>query len=237
MHCPTNAWLSAAGSVPAMRLSTVLAACAPSWPGRLAAHPQRLAGRRRRVSGRHDAWVVHAGQFFVGEQPAQRVGARPLRAASSGTPKPAVHTVSALGRCAPSESTTASGRTSRTRRSSRRHRGGAATSPPSAGPAGSATAPARHRRPRSPGVARPIRMPFRCRSSRRRSPRQARRDGARPALRESFRHTRIQRRDRRIRLRRAPPPAPPRCCRPRRSGSRSPTRRKKPARSCASARV
>ena len=32
MHCPTNAWLSTAGVLPAMRLSTVLAAWAPNGP-------------------------------------------------------------------------------------------------------------------------------------------------------------------------------------------------------------
>ena len=50
MHCPVNAWLTAAAGVPAMRLSTVLAACAPSgmaawqlirsgWPDGAAASP------------------------------------------------------------------------------------------------------------------------------------------------------------------------------------------------------
>ena len=60
-----------------MRLSTVLAACAPSGIGGLAAHPQRQARRRGRVAGGDDAGVVDAGQRLVGEQPAQRVGAQP----------------------------------------------------------------------------------------------------------------------------------------------------------------
>ncbi len=75
-HCPMNAWLSAAGLVPAMRLSTVLAAWTPSGPAAWqlirSGWPDGCGG----VSGRHDARVVHAGQCFIGEQPAQRVGAK-----------------------------------------------------------------------------------------------------------------------------------------------------------------
>ena len=91
MHWPVNAWFSTAGSVPAMRLSTVLAAWAPSGMGGLAAHPQRLARRCGRVAGGHDAGVVDAGQRLVGEQPAERVGAQPaaggqVRHAEPGRP-------------------------------------------------------------------------------------------------------------------------------------------------------
>ena len=50
MHWPVNAWFTTAGWVPAIRLSTVLAACAPSgiaawqlirsgWPDGAAASP------------------------------------------------------------------------------------------------------------------------------------------------------------------------------------------------------
>ena len=80
-----------AGSVPAMRLSTVLRGLRAERSGGLAAHPQRLARRCRRIAGRDDAVVVDAGQRLVGEQPAERVGAQPavrgqLRHAESGRP-------------------------------------------------------------------------------------------------------------------------------------------------------
>ena len=43
----------------------------------LAAHPQRLVGRCGGIPGSDDARIVDAGQRFVGEQPAQRIGAKP----------------------------------------------------------------------------------------------------------------------------------------------------------------
>ncbi|EUA50683.1 hypothetical protein I552_1622 [Mycobacterium xenopi 3993] len=73
-HWPTNAWFSTFGSVPAMRASTVLAACTPSGPAAWqlirSGWPD---GRRRRQPPR--CGVVNAGQGFVGEQPAEGVGA------------------------------------------------------------------------------------------------------------------------------------------------------------------
>ena len=112
MHCPVNAWLIAAGAVPAMRLSTVLAAWAPSgiaawqlirngWSDGAAASPA--------ATMRGSSTLVSVSS--VSSRPSVSVRS-PLRAARSGTPKPAVHTVTALGSTAPSSSTTASGRTS-----------------------------------------------------------------------------------------------------------------------------
>ena len=113
MHWPVNAWFE--------RLR--LGACDPAQhrvgglgaerDRRLAAHPQRQVRRGRRIAGGDDARVVDAGQRLVGEQAADaRRCVRPLRAARSGTPKPAVQIVTALGSPRPSASTTASGSTS-----------------------------------------------------------------------------------------------------------------------------
>ena len=114
MHCPVNAWSTTAGGVPAIRLSTVFAACAPSgsaawqlirsgWPDGAAASPA--------ATMRGSSTLVSVSS--VSSRPSASV-CSPLRAASSGTPKPAVHTVSALGSTSPPVSTTASGRTSPT---------------------------------------------------------------------------------------------------------------------------
>ena len=101
-----------AGAVPAIRLSTVLAACGPSceadaqhmrsgWPDGAAQSP---AATMRRSS-------TLVSVSSVSSRPIASVRS-PLAAARSGTPKPAVQTVIALGRTAPSSKTTASGRTS-----------------------------------------------------------------------------------------------------------------------------
>ena len=96
-HEPTNAWSITAGSVPAMRLSTVLAACAPSgtadwqlirsgWPDGAAASPA--------ATMRSSSTLVSVSS--VSSRPSASVRS-PLVAASSGTPKPAVQMVTALG--------------------------------------------------------------------------------------------------------------------------------------------
>ncbi len=113
-HCPTNAWSITAGSVPAMRASTVLAACTPSGP----------AAWQLIRSGRPDGAAASPAATMCGSSMPVRVSSvssrprasvlKPLRAAKSGTPKPAVHTVTALRSSEPSMSRTAPGATAST---------------------------------------------------------------------------------------------------------------------------
>ncbi len=149
MHCPVNAWLTTAAGVPAMRLSTVFAACAPSgsaawqlirsgWPDGAAASPA--------ATMRGSSTLVSVSS--VSSRPSVSV-CSPLRAASSGTPKPAVHTVTRAGqhRAVSPAPPRRDGPRRPSRSPARRRRGGAATWPPNGGRARSVTAPAFRRRP------------------------------------------------------------------------------------------
>ena len=112
MHDPANAVVEIRRRVPAMRLSTVLAAWGPSGM----ADWQLIRSGRSDGAAQSPAATMRGSSTLVSvssvSKPAHRVGAQPTGAARSGTPKPAVQTVIALGRTAPSPKTTASGRTS-----------------------------------------------------------------------------------------------------------------------------
>ena len=91
MHWPANPTPTGAGGSPAIRLQHRVGGLRAERPRGLAAHPERPVRRRRRVPGRDDALVVHAGQRLVGEQAAQGVGAQPaaggqIRYAEAGGP-------------------------------------------------------------------------------------------------------------------------------------------------------
>ena len=105
MHWPVNAWFTTAGSVPAMRLSTVLAACAPSG---IAAWQLIRSGESDGADASPAATMYGLSTLVsvssVSSRPIASV-ARPLRAARSGTPNPAVQIVTALGSSRPSAST------------------------------------------------------------------------------------------------------------------------------------
>ena len=112
MHWPVNAWFSRLGSVPAMRLSTVLAACAPSG---IAAWQLIRSGRFDGAAASPAATMRVSSTLVrvssVRRRPAPSV-LSPLLAARSGTPKPAVQIVTALAIVRPSARITESGRTS-----------------------------------------------------------------------------------------------------------------------------
>ena len=112
MHWPVNAWFTAAGSVPAMRLSTVLAACAPSG---MAAWQLIRNGVSDGAAASPAATMYGLSTLVsvssVSRRPIASV-ASPLRVARSGTPNPAVQIVSALASWRPSASCTARRRTS-----------------------------------------------------------------------------------------------------------------------------
>ena len=112
MHCPGMPYSNLAGAVPAIRLSTVLAACGASCD----ADAQHMrsgcpdgAAQSPAAMTRRSSTLVSVSS--VSSRPSSSV-CSPLAAARSGTPKPAVQIVTALGRTAPSAKTTASGRTS-----------------------------------------------------------------------------------------------------------------------------
>ncbi len=73
---PTKAWSITAGAVPAMRLSTVLAAWAPSGPAAWQLIRSGWPDGAAQSPAATMRGVVDAGQRLVGEQPAQRVGAQ-----------------------------------------------------------------------------------------------------------------------------------------------------------------
>ncbi|MFI6801878.1 hypothetical protein [Streptosporangium canum] len=103
---PVRAWSITTGSVPAMRLSTVLAACAPSG----AAAWQLLRSGRPDGAAASPAATMRSSSTLVSvssasSRPSASVRS-PLADANSGTPKPAVQMVSALARTPPSAKTT-----------------------------------------------------------------------------------------------------------------------------------
>ena len=221
-----------------MRLSTVLAACAPSgiaaWQLIRSGWPDGAAA----VTRGHDARIVDAGQRFVGEQPAQRVGAQPaargqVRHAEAGRP----HRHRAGQDRAVGQHHRVRSRTSadHARPRARRRRAWPAAWPLTAAAAGSATGPARPpqtsvtRRPCS-ASSEAVSMPVR--------PRADHGDGCvRVQLVQGVAQPLglLEIRDGigEFAPRLAPWPAPRRCCRRRRSGSRSSARHRRSARPCA----
>ncbi len=149
MHCPVNAWLIAAGSRAGDPAQHRVGGLGAERDRGLAAHPQRLVRRRSGVAGRHDAGIVHAGQCLIGEQPAERIGAKSAAGGQirhAEARRPHRHRAGQRGPVVQYHRVGADlARPLRSR--ARRLQGGAATWPPNGGRAGSVTDPAIRRRP------------------------------------------------------------------------------------------
>ena len=108
MHWPTNPMAIGAGCSPAIRLSTVSAACAPSGT----AAWQLIRNGRSDGAAESPAATMRTSSTLVNVSSVSRRPRAsvlsPLRSARSGTPNPAVQMVTVLGSSRPSLSRTAS---------------------------------------------------------------------------------------------------------------------------------
>ncbi|MBE1604489.1 hypothetical protein HEB94_001337 [Actinopolymorpha pittospori] len=108
MHWPRNPSAMGAGCSPAIRCSTVSAACAPSGP----AAWQLIRNGRSDGAAESPAATTRTSSTLVNVSSVRRRPRAsvlsPLRSARSGTPNPAVQMVTVLGSSRPSRSRTAS---------------------------------------------------------------------------------------------------------------------------------